>query len=201
MSRVRPRRSALNDTLVDAGVLRIRLKRREDALDDFRWRRDPEIARFDGSEPLKSTFTDYLRQVEYDLSFVDPRRQVFSLDSPESVHFGNIMYYNADGDSAELGICVAQADYRDRGIGTAAMVAFVRYLWNTLGVRELYLHTLEWNERARAAFARAGFEETARVVRDPHVFIRMEARREWWLLHDMEGRFDAVSQGRRISNE
>jgi RimJ/RimL family protein N-acetyltransferase len=201
VSRVRPRRSASNDTLVDAGVLRIRLKRREDALDDFRWRRDPEVARFDGSEPLKSTFTDYLRQVEYDLSFVDPRRQVFSLDSPEGVHFGNIMYYNADGDSAEIGVCVAQADYRDRGIGTAAMVAFVRYLWNMLGVRELYLHTLDWNVRARASFARAGFEETARIVRDPHVFIRMEARREWWLLHDMEGHFDAVSQGRRISNE
>jgi RimJ/RimL family protein N-acetyltransferase len=201
VSRVLRRRSALNDTLVDAGGLRIRLKRREDALDDFRWRRDPEIARFDGSEPLKSTFTDYLRQVEYDLSFVDPRRQVFALDSPEGVHFGNIMYYNADGDSAEIGICVAQGDYRDRGIGTAAMVAFVRYLWNTLAVRELYLHTLDWNVRARASFARAGFEETARVVRGPHVFIRMEARREWWLLHDMEGRFDATSQGRRISNE
>ncbi len=201
MSRPRLARSTRNDTLVDAGVLRIRRKRREDALDDFRWRRDPEIARFDGSEPLKSTFTDYLRQVEYDLGFTDPRRQVFALESPEGVHFGNIMYYNADGDSAEIGICVAQGDYRDRGLGTAAMIAFVRYLWNTLGIRDLYLHTLEWNGRARESFAHAGFEETARVLRDPHVFIRMEARREWWLLHDIEGRFSAADQTFLISKE
>lgn len=201
MSPARIMRSARNDTLVDAGLLLIRRKRREDALDDFRWRRDPEIARFDGSEPLSSTFSRYLRGVDYDLHFVDPRRQVFALESPEGVHFGNIMYYNADGDSAEIGICVALADYRDRGMGTVAMVAFVRYLWNTLAVRELYLHTLEWNERARNSFARAGFEETTRVLRDPHVFIRMEARREWWLLHDMEGRFPPADQARRISNE
>lgn len=201
MSRLRLRHAVRNEILVDAGVLRIRRKRREDALEDFRWRRDPEIAKYDGSEPLKSTFTDYLRQVEYDLNFVDPRRQVFALESPEGVHFGNIMYYNADGESAEIGICVALGDYRDRGLGAVAMIAFVRYLWNTLAVRELYLHTLEWNERARGSFARAGFEETARVLRDPHVFIRMEARREWWLLHDMEGRFTSAGQTRLISNE
>jgi len=178
-----------NDTVVDTGLLIIRKKRRSDALDDFRWRRDPEIARFDGTEPLSSTFSDYLRQAQYELHFEDPRRQVFSLDSPEGVHFGNIMYYNYDGDSAEIGICVALQDYRNRRFGTAAMVAFVRYLWENLGVSRLYLHTLDWNERGRRCFLRAGFEETARVIRDPHTFIRMEAKREWWLFHDMEGHF------------
>jgi hypothetical protein len=49
---------------------------------------------------------------------------------------------------------------------------------------------LEWNERAARAFERAGYERTARVYRAEQWLLRLEARREWWLLWDSEGRFD-----------
>jgi hypothetical protein len=50
---------------------------------------------------------------------------------------------------------------------------------------------LEWNERAIRSFRAAGFADAARVFRDNEWFLRMEARREWWLLWDAEGRFAA----------
>ena len=191
MNTPRAAKPAWNDTVAESGRLRIRHKRRDDALDDYRWRRDPELAQFDGGTPLAASFSEFLRQVEQDLGFADHRRRMFALETPEGLHFGNIMYYNVDAerDSAELGISVAVAAYRGQGLGADAMVTFVRYLWQTLPVRELYLHTLDWNERARRCFQRAGFEETARVVRGEQVFLRMEAKREWWLLWEMEGRF------------
>ena len=92
-------------------------------------------------------------------------------------------------------IVIGPAAHRGRGLGTAATVAFLRFLWQTYPFRRIYLHVLEWNAAARSSFRKAGFSETARVLRDHAVLIRMEVRREWWLLWDAEGRFpDPVPQ-------
>jgi RimJ/RimL family protein N-acetyltransferase len=172
----------------------IRLKHLDDALNDFHWRRDPRIATYDGSGPFTLSFSDFLLRFEQELHFPDPSRRMYSLVTPEGEHIGNVMYYNAtaERDSAEFGITVALEPYRGRGIGTQATVAFLRYLWDTHPFRRIYLHTLEWNERARRCFARSGFQEVARVVRGDSVYTRMEARREWWLMWDAEGRFAAA---------
>ena len=185
------------DVVADAGVVRIRRKVRTDAFDDYRWRRDPEIARYDGTVPLTMTFSEFLPLFEHDLAFPDPRKRAFSLDDPEGTHVGNIMYYNVDvaGGSAEIGVSIAAEAERGHGLGTAAVVAFLRFIWQTLPFRVVFLHTLEWNTRARSSFRRAGFDETARVSREGRWFVRMEARREWWLLHDAEGRFTEERSG------
>jgi RimJ/RimL family protein N-acetyltransferase len=177
--------------IADAGVARIRRRVRADAIDEFRWRKDPELARYDAATPVPSTFSHFLAAFEFDLEFGRAGRETFALDSPEGTHIGSIMYYNADGESAELGISIADPAYRGRGVGRAVIVAFLRWLWNSRPVRRLQLHTLAWNERAQRSFRAAGFEDAARVSRNGQWFVRMEARREWWLLWDGEGRFEA----------
>ncbi len=169
----------------------IRRKHPSDALDDYRWRRDPDLARYDSREPLTLPFSDFYERFERDLLYQDPARGSFSIDSPEGEHIGNVMYYNADEyrESAEFGISLGRDSHRGAGLGTDATVTFIRYLWDTLPFRRIYLHTLEWNQRAERCFRRAGFDQTARVFRQDQWFIRMEVRREWWLMWDMEGRF------------
>ncbi len=183
------------DHLVVAASERIRIRRKHgrDALNDFRWRRDPEIARYDAALPLAKTFSDFLDQFERDLVFGDPSRRMFALEEPGGAHIGNIMYYNGDrvSQTVEVGICIALEEYRGAGLGTEAVVSFLRYLWEVHPFRLAYLHTLEWNVRARRCFEKAGFSPTARVLRQRQWLVRMEARREWWLMWDQEGRFDA----------
>ena len=101
------------------------------------------------------------------------------------------MLYNVGrgGDSAELGISLGEEGARGRGLGREAVIVLLRWAWNNRPLRLVYLHALEWNQRAIRAFRAAGFDETARVIRDGQVFVRMEVRREWWLLWEMEGRF------------
>lgn len=171
--------------------LRLRHKHEGDALNDFLWRRDPEIARFDGVMPLTKTFSEYLDYFRRLQCFADPERRMLSLESADGRHIGNIMFYNADSarQSAELGICIALPEYRGAGLGTEAVVAFLGYLWNEFPFRVVYLHTLEWNEAAIRCFEKAGFSTTARVLRGKQWFLRMEVRREWWLLWEQEGRF------------
>lgn len=190
----RPRSAGSPDAIAALGPVRLRRKRPGDVADDYAWRTDPEIARFDGRPPLRMSYPEFSAQAEREMLFGSASRGSFSIEDAEGRHIGNIMYYNAaEGrESAEIGMVIGAEPDRGRGHGRAAVVAFVRYLWSEQPFRHLYLHTLEWNERARRCFRDAGFDETARVLRDGQAFIRMEVRREWWLLWEAEGRFDAT---------
>lgn len=169
----------------------IRRKVRQDAADDYRWRTDTENARFDGARTHRQTFDEFLQQLESDLAFGPPEKELFTIINADGEHIGNVMYYHADSyaGEAEFGISLGMEAHRGQGLGTEAAVLFLRHLWKNYPFRRIYLHTLEWNARAISSFRKAGFDVAARVVRDDEEFLRMEVRREWWLLWDEEGRF------------
>ena len=140
------------------------------------------------------SLAEYIRRTEGEIQFPSNERRVYSLvAAADGSHVGNIMYYNisASRDEAEIGISIGIEGARSQGIGSAATVAFLRFLWETTPFRLIFLHTLVWNERARRCFQGAGFEEVGRLQRNGEWYVRMEVRREWWLLWDGEGRFAA----------
>jgi RimJ/RimL family protein N-acetyltransferase len=183
------------EVIAQAGDVVIRRKRLSDFAEDFAWRTDPETSRFDGSPPLDMPFERYIVHAEREASMLDPTRRAFSIDRAGH-HIGNIMYYNAtmDRESCEIGITVGSDANRGQGVGSLAVVLFLRYIWATTPFRRVVLHTLEWNERARRCFEKAGFAVDARVIRDGQALLRMDTRREWWLMWDGEGRFSALEQ-------
>lgn len=187
--------SGHDDQLVRYRRVFIRRKRPADAAHDYAWRTDPDITRYDGVEPLHIPFETYRRQYEADLLVVDPRRGLFAIEDETHAHIGNIMFYNAsiDSMSAEIGVSIGDSTARGRGLGCEAVVGFVYYLWSTTPYRTLYLHTLDWNDRAIRTFESAGFSPVAQVRRGSNSLIRMEARREWWLLAFEEGRIPSTS--------
>lgn len=171
--------------------LHLRYKVRDDAIDDFAWARDPETARFNGNNPSQAPFPAFLAEFEHEVAFGPPGRQPFAIETSGGLHIGNLMYYNATArrDTAEFGMTIGPEEYRGRGYGREAAIAFLRFAWQTYPFHTFYLHTLEWNERARRAFAAAGFDTVARVQRGNGTFYRMESQREWWLLRDLHGEF------------
>jgi RimJ/RimL family protein N-acetyltransferase len=189
---------AERDSLVIARGPRIRIRRkvREDGPDEYRWRADPEVTKYDAGTASPLTLALFLSQFQRSLQYGEPNREQFALEAEDGCHIGSIMYYHADsaGESAEIGLTIAEAEYRGRGLGREAVIAFLRYLWSAHPFRRIYLHTLEWNERARQCFGACGFDATGQVERDGHSLIRMETRREWWLLWEMEGRFGRVPE-------
>ncbi len=185
--------------IAETARLRIREKRIEDAPAEYEWRRDPEIARYDATRPLILPYHEFVQQYERDLRFANPSRHAYAIETVEGEHIGALMYYNADHSTgaAEYGIFIGPGERRGAGLGTEATIAFLRFVWQSLPLRCIYLHTLEWNERARRSFERSGFRQTAVVVRRDERFLRMEAKREWWLLWDSEGRFPAYRPATR----
>jgi RimJ/RimL family protein N-acetyltransferase len=192
MSQADQARPAVDDSIVRRARFTIRYKRESDARDDYAWRTDPEIARFDGNAPLTDPFEAFFVSFEHQRRYGVVGREAFSVDDAEGRHIGNVMYYNADsvGGEAEFGIGICSPEHQDRGLGTEATVAFLDFLWRERPFHRVVLHTLAWNVRAIACFEHAGFSQVARVLRRGEWFIRMEARREWWLRWQAEGRFE-----------
>lgn len=159
----------------------LRRKRLADAVDEYGWRSDPELARYDATSPVRLPRADYLRHWAFDYRFTDMPRRSFAIEDERGRHIGNVMYYNVDRGQgeAELGISIGDREHWGQGYGADAVAALVRYVFRATDMQRLYLHTLDWNTRARRCFERAGFQVCGTSWRDGYRFLVMEVRRSW----------------------
>ena len=161
----------------------LRDKRIEDAEMDYIWRSDPELARLDAAYPLTMTYDRFLKIYQDQLKYPTPGSHHFAAVTPEGKFIGNCMYYDLDSVNmeAELGIVIGDRDYWGNAFGYDAVTTLLEYLFKEKNLKRVYLHTLEWNERAQRCFARCGFQEVRKVRRMSYDFILMEVKRDDWL--------------------
>jgi len=60
--------------------------------------------------------------------------------------------------TAEVGICIGNPEYRDRGIGTEAMQLLCSYAFDYLNIKSLLLRVFSFNERAIRSYEKVGFK-------------------------------------------
>ena len=161
----------------------LREKRIEDAEKDYRWRSDPEIARLDAAYPLSMSFERYLKLFEDQLRYPTPGSHHFGADAADGTYIGNCMYYDLDSVSkeAELGIVIGDRNYWSNSYGYDAVTTLLNHMFMDLHLNRVYLHTLDWNERAQRCFSKSGFKPVRTVRRMAQDFILMEVLREDWL--------------------
>ncbi len=75
---------------------------------------------------------------------------------------------------------IGDQDYWGKGYGTDSVNSLVDHIFTTTQITRIYLHTLEWNERARKSFAKTGFKELKNVRRSGMDFVLMEIWRSDW---------------------
>ncbi|MEZ4501486.1 MAG: GNAT family N-acetyltransferase [Dehalococcoidia bacterium] len=162
-------------------LVQLREKHIDDAQRDYAWRRDPELAAYDAARPLSMSYRSFVSTFREELEHPSPFRHTFGIEDPATGrHIGNVMYYGYERDAgeAELGITIGEREYWSRGFGTDTVRTMLRYLFEELGLRRVYLHTLTWNDRAQQAFHRAGLSDVKRVHRAGYDFILMDITRE-----------------------
>ena len=161
----------------------LREKRIEDAEYDYRWRSDPEIARLDAAFPLSMSYERYLRLFEDQLRYPTPGSHHFGADAVDGTYIGNCMYYDLDSinKEAELGIVIGDRNYWSNSYGYDAVTTLLNHMFMDLHLNRVYLHTLDWNERAQRSFSNSGFKPVRTVRRMSHDFILMEVLRVEWL--------------------
>lgn len=159
----------------------VRRKRLADAAHEYGWRSDSELAQFDASRPVQTSLENYRRNWAFDYRFTDMPCRSFAVEDENGWHIGNVMYYNIDGVrcEAEIGISIGERSCWSQGYGSDALAAVVRSLFLSSDLRRLYLHTLDWNQRAQRCFRRVGFEVCGTSWRNGNTFLVMEMRREW----------------------
>ena len=161
----------------------LRDKHIDDAELDYIWRSDPELARLDAAYPLTMTYDRFLKIYQDQLKYPTPGSHHFAAVTHEGKFIGNCMYYDLDSVNmeAELGIVIGDRDYWGNAFGYDAVTTLLEYLFTERNLKRVYLHTLEWNERAQRCFARCGFQEVRKVRRMSYDFILMEVKRDDWL--------------------
>ena len=177
----------------------LREKRVEDASEDYAWRTDEELARLDATRPLNMSYEDYLKYTREELALPSLRSKRLAIDTLEGKHIGNCMYYDIDARTgeAELGIMIGDRDYWGKGYGTDSVDCLLDHIFTTLPLTRVYLHTLDWNQRARRSFAKSGFREVKQVRRSGMDFILMEILRAEWERLRMAEQRDAIDDVRR----
>ena len=162
--------------------VRVREKRVEDIRNEYTWRVDPELSRLDATRPMTMSYEDFFRYSKEEMQFPNYRSKRLAVETLEGVHIGNIMYYdlNMQNSQAELGIMIGDKGYWSSGYGTDTVNTMLRHLFTILELDRVYLHTLSWNYRAQASFAKSGFKLVRNVKRGGQDFILMEVLRSDW---------------------
>ena len=160
----------------------IREKIIEDIPDEYEWRVDDELSRLDATRPLSMSYEDFHKYSKEEMQFPSYRSKRLAVDTLHGIHIGNVMYYdlNMGRKETELGIMIGHKEHWGKGYGTDAVVTVLRYLFSTLGLQRVYLHTLAWNYRAQSAFSKSGFKRVKSVRRGGQDFILMEVLSDEW---------------------
>ena len=87
------------------------------------------------------------------------------LEKDTGAFIGNIELMDIADGAGELGIAVTAA-MQDRGYGTEAVSAMVRYGMDTLGLRRVFLKVFPDNARAIRVYEKCGFREYDQTADD-----------------------------------
>ncbi|MCS6868592.1 MAG: GNAT family N-acetyltransferase [Thermus sp.] len=142
---------------------RVTLKPFAAGLTEAEWRglyetfRDPEVAEWNGSSPLRSPLWLFKRFVQAEMRRKD--RMAFAILDEKGEYLGTLELYDLTPEEATLGILIGRKDRWGQGYGTEAVRAALGYAFGQLGLKRVRLRTFAHNLRARRAFQKAGFRE------------------------------------------
>lgn len=164
---------------------RVRLRPLEDLRRED-WRRvqahfrDPEIAFLNGTPPNRLPLWLLRRVLKADARRRD--RSTFGIYDESDAYIGTVELYDLRGATATLGIIIGERSHWSQGYGPEAIHALLGHAFRELGLDKIRLTTFADNERAQAAFRKAGFREVRRVpAREGRTDVQMEIWRDAWM--------------------
>ncbi|MCL0091257.1 GNAT family N-acetyltransferase [Dehalococcoidales bacterium] len=160
----------------------LRNKKLADALNDYTWRTDAELAWLDAAPQLTTTFAQYLSDYAAELRYPSLTRHRFAIETLDGKHIGNCSYYDIDEikGEAELGIMIGNRDYWDKGYGADAITTLLSHIFRQTKLNRIYLKTLDANIRAQKCFKKCGFTQYGHLNKDGYSFVLMELHRNQW---------------------
>ena len=158
--------------IIHGRLVRLRAREMADLERAYAWINDYDVARFLLLRYPQSREQEeaWLRNTPHAGFHAVP----LAIDTLEGVHIGNIDLRDIQPENrtAELGVMIGDKRYWGRGYGSDAVRTLTRFAFRMMNLQRVHLRTYEYNERAQAAFRKAGFKEEGRLRR--HLY--MEGR-------------------------
>ena len=125
-----------------------------------RWYGNPDIRHWlHLSEDSDDMLTEDAHRERYERLRADPARALWRIDTLDGQPIGSLTLFdiNRVHGRAELGVMIGEKDRWARGYGTDAIRLALRYAFDHLGLRKVYLITDEDNERGIRCYEKCGF--------------------------------------------
>ena len=149
--------------------VRLRLLTMDDKYNVRRWMSDPYILQLTfvvpGPGHLGATpFTPAAADQYLNVLISEPTRTTFAIEA-NALHVGNIglKEFNPQRGTTEMFIEVGEEKFRGKGVGKAAISILMDYAFFALGLTEVRLEVLEFNDVAILTYRSLGFERTHRA--------------------------------------
>lgn len=158
--------------------IRLRPRKLEDAIREYRWRTDEELSLLDASVPTDLSYPDFVERYSIELEYPG-LTYTLAVDTLVGQHIGICSIFNFDfmAGNAEVGLLIGDKAYWGQGYGSDAMKTFVQYIFQTSDISTILLRTLDWNKRAQACFKKCGFSPCGAMTNGNYKFIIMELKR------------------------
>lgn len=147
------------DKILEGSRVRLRPMTERDVMLLARWYGDAEVRHWTHLSEDATRSSSMQRQRErYQHIAEDPAHVHWCIETKEHLPIGDIGLVDIHSHGrAELAICIGEKSYWGQGYGTDAIEAVLRYAFEQLGCRRVYLITDEDNLRAHRAFEHCGF--------------------------------------------
>ena len=149
----------------------IRPLKKEDALTSFRWRNNPDIWKFTGSKPDKIITPEIeLKWIQKVLKEEDSKRFAICLKE-NNKYIGNIQLTNIRNQTAEFHIFIGEQEFWGKGIGTKATKLILKYGFEKLNLKQIYLYVSPKNIAAIKSYEKCGFIFQQKIDDEKMLFV------------------------------
>lgn len=145
----------------------LRAFERDDAERCYRWMNDPNIVRtLKARYPI--AFSNELEWLERAMCPAAGERHFAIERKDDRTHIGNASIHDADWVSrtAAFGLFIGEPAAWNRGFGSDAIRALVRFAFEEMNLRKLRINVFDYNDRAKHVLQAQGFVQEGRLRRE-----------------------------------
>ncbi len=135
----------------------IREIRLEDAATSYRWRNDADVWKYTGSKPDRFVTPEMEKQwLAEVLAFQNQKRFAICVNEDQQ-YIGNVQLTDIKDGEAQFHIFIGEKDFWNKGVGTEATRLIIRYGFEILHLKRIYLCVNKNNASAISSYSKCGF--------------------------------------------
>ncbi len=150
--------------MLEGKLVNLRAPEMDDLDRNTRWINDREVTRYLSMryEISRLAEENWLRDlISKPMSYASA---FFAIETKNGEHIGNTNLFGAqpEDQKCELGIMIGDKGCWSKGYGTDALRTLLAFAFDEMNMNRVQLHVFAFNDRAQAAYVKAGFVEEGR---------------------------------------